>query len=137
MSTTMTTSSIRARTSSGRRALTVALAVVAALLVWAVCDPVAGVDLRVRSGNGDLAIGAVDVGLGALLVGCAGWALLGILERVRGRARTAWTSVALVVLVVSLIGPMGAVSVAACAGLLCLHVVVGLIILAGMRPTAC
>lgn len=85
------------------RALAVAGAVVAALVVWVIGEPLLGNDLIVeQSGQEprDLEAGAfVAFSLFASLLG---WALLIVLERVAAaRAAVIWTAVALVVLALS------------------------------------
>ncbi|WP_248958257.1 DUF6069 family protein [Sphaerisporangium perillae] len=121
------------------RALAVAGAAVAGLAVWAVADPVAGVDLAVRL-NGTA--GAVDrvgpaaVVITSVLAGLAGWALLALLERLTRRGTSTWTVVALVVLVLSLAGPLASgVTAAAKIALLCMHLAVGAVLI-GVLPAA-
>ncbi|MBG6065644.1 DUF6069 family protein [Micromonospora ureilytica] len=87
-----------------RRALGVAAAVVACLVIWAI-GAVAGVDYTVESpGQPATVIGAgaiVTVALGAALLG---WAALALLERFATRvARPVWISVAIVVTVLSFV----------------------------------
>lgn len=89
------------------RAITVAAATAGALLIWAVNDPWAGVDLAVHQGTGIRRIGPTAVAVAALLAGLAAWTLLGLLERtVRHPART-FRIIALTVLLLSLAGPLG------------------------------
>lgn len=89
----------------------------AAVLAWLVAVPIVGIDLLVRPGGG----AAQQVGLGSvvtvsLLASLLGWGLLALLERlVRRRALTAWTVVAVVVLMLSLTGPLTAAANAAVA----------------------
>lgn len=120
-----------------RRAGVVLTAVVAAVAAWCVFDLLLGVDLAVESGASVSAVGLADVALTALLVGCAGWGLLGLIERRRGSSRRPWTIVAVTVFALSLLGPLAAASPGAGVGLLCLHFVVGLTIVFGLRRTAC
>ncbi|MEU4531969.1 DUF6069 family protein [Micromonospora ureilytica] len=85
-----------------RRALGVAAAVVACLVIWAI-GALAGVDYTVESpGRPATVIGAgaiVTVALGAALLG---WAALALLERFATRvARPVWISIAIVVTVLS------------------------------------
>jgi Family of unknown function (DUF6069) len=117
MSTTTTTSVAgpqRAAAGPVRRsrALTVAVAAAAGLAGWAVAAPLAGAHLAVRQSPGAAAaqVGPVTVLIVSLLAGAAGWALLAALERLTQRARTArtaWTATALVILALSLAGPLG------------------------------
>ena len=138
----MTTTTTRNRRSTiGRirqRVLTVAAAVVAAVLAWLIAVPIVGIDLVVRPGGG----AAQQVGLGSvvavsLLASLLGWGLLALLERlVSRRALTAWTVVAVVVLMLSLSGPLTAATNAAVAiALVLMHLVVGAVLIMGMRRT--
>ncbi len=87
----------RARATSIRyRLLAVALAVVAALVVWIVAS-LAGAQLEVTSPLvGTLTINAPLVIVSALPLVVAAWGLLAVLERFTSRARTIWTIVAVV-----------------------------------------
>ena len=138
----MTTTTTRNRRSTiGRirqRVLTVAAAVVAAVLAWLIAVPIVGIDLVVRPGGGS----AQQVGLGSvvavsLLASLLGWGLLALLERlVSRRALTAWTVVAVVVLMLSLSGPLTAATNAAVAiALVLMHLVVGAVLIMGLRRT--
>ena len=138
----MTTTTTRNRRSTiGRirqRVLTVAAAVVAAVLAWLIAVPIVGIDLVVRPGGG----AAQQVGLGSvvavsLLASLLGWGLLALLERLASRrALTAWTVVAVVVLMLSLSGPLTAATNAAVAiALGLMHLVVGAVLIMGLRRT--
>ncbi|BCJ35369.1 hypothetical protein Athai_28720 [Actinocatenispora thailandica] len=116
------------------RALTVAAAVVAAVLGWALCGPVAGIDLTVTVGAGRQRVGAGAVVVATLVVGLAGWGLRALLDRLTARARTVWTVLAGIVLLLSLSGPVGsAADGGAVAALVGLHLLVGLVLLVGLR----
>jgi hypothetical protein len=118
-----------------RRLLTIGLAALAGLTTWFLLTQTAGVNLIVHSGGSETRVGAGAVILVAVVVGLAGWGLLALLERVAGRARPIWTVIAAAVLALSLLGPLGGVSSGAVLGLLCLHLVVGLVLVAGLpRP---
>ncbi len=123
------------------RALTVAAAAAAGLAGWAVAGPLAGVHLAVRQSPGSAAtpVGAGTVLVVSLLTGAMAWALLALLERwTRGArtARTAWTSTAAVSLAVSLAGPLGSgIGGGAKAALASLHLVVGAVLIIGLRRT--
>ncbi|NUW33093.1 hypothetical protein HTZ77_16870 [Nonomuraea sp. SMC257] len=113
-----------------KRALTVIGTAAAALAVWALAVPVAGVTLTVRTGGGTQTVEAVPVVVVSLLAGLAGWALLALLERRAARPRRSWTITALVVCVLSLAGPLtSAVGAAATLVLLALHLVVGAVLI--------
>ncbi|ADL46817.1 DUF6069 family protein [Micromonospora aurantiaca] len=119
------------------RLLTVFAATAAALLGWVVAVPIAGVELIARSGSTDQRVTPVAVVVSTLLAGLAGWALLALLERLTARARTVWTVVAGLVLLVSLLGPLGGgVGGAATLTLVALHLVAGAVLITGLRRTA-
>ncbi|MPZ95921.1 MAG: hypothetical protein GEU96_13690 [Propionibacteriales bacterium] len=92
------------------RLVAVAGAVAAALAVWVVADPIAGVDLRAPAGSGGQThdVNAVTVIIPSLVGALAGWGLLALLERWTSRARRIWVTVAVVALVLSLGAPLSA-----------------------------
>ncbi|WP_426512613.1 DUF6069 family protein [Dactylosporangium sp. McL0621] len=115
-------------TTSLPRAGVVGAAVVAAEAVFLLVHA-AGADLSVP-GQGP--VGAVAVGVTAALAGLLGWALLAVLERTTRRGRTIWVVTAAAVLLLSLLGPLGAATAGAVAGLAALHLTVGAVLLAGL-----
>ncbi|MFI6743052.1 DUF6069 family protein [Nonomuraea sp. NPDC050451] len=120
-------------TSLRRLLLTAIGAPAAALAVWALAVPLAGTALTVRTGGGTQTVGPVSVVVASLVAGLAGWALLAVLERRAARPGRSWTITALVVLVLSLSGPLGsAVGAAATLVLILLHLVVGAVLVAGL-----
>ena len=119
------------------RLLTVLAATVATLLGWVVAVPLAGVALVARSGDGEQRVTPLAVTVSTLLAGLAGWALLALLERFTGRARTVWTAVAALVLLLSLLGPLGGgAGGPATVTLVVLHLVAGAVLVPGLRRTA-
>ena len=63
--------------------------------------------------------------------------MLALLERFATRARAVWTAVAAGTLLLSmLVGPTAGVTTAAKAGLAALHLVVGAVVIGGMRRSA-
>ena len=104
------------------RSLVVVGTALAAFAVWALEDPIAGVDLAVRSGGSVQHVGAGGVIGAAVLAGLLGWALLALLERRAKRPGRTWAIIASSVFVVSLAGPAGGVDTAAKLGLTALHV---------------
>lgn len=58
-------------------------------------------------GDDDQTIGFVPVILVTLIVGLVAWGLLALLERMTGNAKTIWTAIAVVVFLLSLLGPLG------------------------------
>ena len=116
--------------------MTVAAAVSAAVIVWLVAVPIAGLDLLVRPGGNatqHVRLGSVVVvSLLAALLGCG---LLALLERlIPARARTAWTVVAAVVLLLSLAGPLtGGTTPAVTVTLSLMHLAMGAALIIGLR----
>ena len=104
----------------------------AAAVVW-VCATAAGVDVAVRSGSSTRDVGLVSVVVTAVVVAAAGAGLLRVLERRTPGARRVWTRVAMAVWVVSLAGPAGARTVPAGLTLAALHLVVGAVVIVGLR----
>ncbi|MEO3801627.1 DUF6069 family protein [Nonomuraea sp. B1E8] len=118
---------------SVRRLLTALGASAAALAAWVLAVPVAGTALTVRMGGGIQQVGPAAVVVASLAAGLAGWALLAVLERFAARAGRLWKVVALVVLALSLLGPLGsAVGTASTLVLLLLHLIVGAVLVPGL-----
>ena len=117
-------------------------AVGAALGGWLVAGPLLGIDLAVQPAGGGAQGVTRTVGVGAvvaasLTAALLGWALLELLERWTTRARTVWTAVAAVVLLLSLAGPLtGALSTSVAVALAAVHLVVGAVLIVGLRRTA-
>lgn len=130
----METKAVEARTGGRwkRRLLVVVGAVVAAAVAYLIINAVVG-DLSAPSMNGqegtDITIGAVI--MVSALASLLGWGLLALLERFSGKGRLIWTIVALVVLVLSLGGPLGGTDVTTGnrIGLLLLHIVVAAVLI--------
>ncbi len=104
----------------------------AAAVVW-VGATVVGVDVAVRSGSSTRDVGLVSVVVTAVVVAVAGAGLLRVLERRTPGARRVWTGVAMAVWVVSLAGPASALTVPAGLTLAALHLVVGAVVIVGLR----
>jgi Family of unknown function (DUF6069) len=103
---------------------------VAALAVWLVAVPLAGVDLQVRTSGTTQDVGPVSVVASALLATVAGLGCLAILRRITKRPARAWTIVASAVLVLSLAGPLGqAVGTGATAILVAMHLAVAAVLI--------
>ncbi|MCD0447361.1 DUF6069 family protein [Glycomyces sp. A-F 0318] len=115
-----------------RRLLVVIAASAAALALWALAVPLAGVDLAALQGGSERAVGPVAVAAAGLLTGLAGWALLAVLERFTDKAGRIWTVAAAAVLLLSLLGTLGAVSTAAMLVLMGMHAVVGAVLIPGL-----
>lgn len=113
---------------------TVLAAQAAAGIVYAVAVPLGGVDLTARSGG---TTRTVDLGtvLGVTLLAgvvAVGWMIA--LRHLTGRPDRNWAVSAGVVLVVSLLGPASATSVAAGLTLACMHIAVGGVLALGSLP---
>lgn len=109
----------------------------AALAVWVIAAPLAGLDLGVRTGDTPQTVGAGPIIGVRLLASLLGWALLALLEKRTARARRIWTVIAVIVLVLSLGGPLsdgvtGAIKVT----LALLHGAVAAVLVPGLRRTS-
>jgi len=122
-------------TPTARRRHAVLGATLGAVVSWSVSHYVGGVDLVVGSGANARTVGVFSVLLVSLLAGAAALGLATVLSRRAGRPRRTWTVVAGLVLALSLLGPLGATSVTVALALLALHLVVGLGLILGIRPT--
>ena len=118
------------------RWLTVLTAMAAATALGGLLDPVLGVDLAVQQGDDVVRVENLAITLSSLAAGLLGWGLLELLERRSSRARRTWTVWAAVVFAVSLLGPLGAETAGAAAGLVSLHALVAGILVVGLRRTA-
>jgi hypothetical protein len=120
------------------RALIVVGAVAAALAAWALAGPLAGIDLAVGP-DGEQTVEAGAVIAGSLVSGLMAWALLAVLERTMRRPVRAWVITAIVALLLSLSGPLGAADTASKLALIGLHLVVASVLIPGLarsRPAA-
>jgi len=109
----------------------VVTAVVAGALVFLV-GTLAGVDPQVRSGSGTLEVTIGMVVATSLTVALAGWGVRALLLRRRSGGRGAWLTLGGAVLLVSLLGPLGAANAGAMLLLVVEHLVVGGVILLGL-----
>ena len=110
-------------------------AVGAGLFGWAVAGPLAGADfiIRLSPSTSPRHIGPTDIAVAALLAGLAAWLFLALLEWWTPKARPVWTVSALLVLAISLIGPFDARSTGTVIALICLHLLVGGVLIGGLR----
>jgi hypothetical protein len=132
--TTMTNeTSQRTRVGWPRIAGTAAIAAVAATAVWLLWTAAGGVELEVKSGTGSQQIGIGSVIVSSLLIALAGGALLRWWQGRSERGTRRWTMLAVGIAVLSLITPTSALTVAAGLGLTSLHVVVAVVVVAGLR----
>ncbi|MEV8376261.1 DUF6069 family protein [Kribbella sp. NPDC056861] len=112
-----------------------ALTTVAALIWWTVLTQAFDVDLTAEQG-GTIHIGAVSVLIASLAMSLGGWALLAILERNTTAARKAWTITALICCTLSLGSPLtSGIGTGAKLGLASLHLLVGTVVILGLRRT--
>ncbi|KAB1927978.1 hypothetical protein F8271_29240 [Micromonospora sp. ALFpr18c] len=122
----------RART----RAIAIVAAVVGAVVVWLIAKA-AGAELKVDQGSGPQDVSVFAVVLTAVFAGLFGWALLALLEKFTARAKAIWTTVAVVVLLISLVLPL---LVDATTGtkvaLVLMHLTVGAIVIQLFRKDA-
>ncbi len=123
--------------STAVRVLTGVVAAAAALVIWAIAVPVLDVELRTTNPQGQsIEIGPLPIVILSIVPALLGWALIALLERFTpGRARTIWTVIAVAALVVSLV-PLTQMSAAAAVSLGSMHLVVGAVIIIGMRSTS-
>jgi hypothetical protein len=115
---------------AARRALAVAGAVAAAVLVWAVATA-AGIDLVVSFGpdGSPLEVTPAAVIAVSLLAALTGWAVLALLEGLSARADTVWRVVAVTVAALSLAGPLSATAPAGTrAALVAMHLAVAAVL---------
>lgn len=117
-----------------REAAVVVIAGVSAALVW-LAAKVAGVDLVVHSGSGSRPIGLASVIVTAIVVAGVAAGLLHVLERRTSRGLRVWTIVAMAVWVVSFAGPLSAMRLEGGLVLATLHLVVGAVVVGGLRST--
>ncbi|MBF9127955.1 hypothetical protein I0C86_02930 [Plantactinospora sp. S1510] len=123
--------------SSVRRAVTLVLAASAALVIWTVGVPIAGLDLTIGSGAAAQSVGPASVVVVPLLAGGAAWALLALLEGRLGNGRRVWRITAWTLLALSLLGPAGADAPGKVLGvLLAMHLVVGVTLIVGLAPSS-
>ncbi|PYC66691.1 hypothetical protein C7C45_23950 [Micromonospora arborensis] len=119
-----------------RRAAVAAGAILVAVAEFAILHSAAGVALAANSGNSTRQITVVAVVVATAVAALAGCALLAVLERLTSRARVWWTSVAVTVLLLSLlVGPPSGIGGGAKAILTLLHLSVGVVLILGLpRP---
>lgn len=108
-------------------------AAVAATVVWLLWTQVGDVELEVKSGAGTQQVGLVSVIVSSMVVTLVGGVLLRWWERRSEQGRRRWTILAVGVAVISMITPTSALTLAAGLGLASLHVVVAVVVIAGLR----
>jgi Family of unknown function (DUF6069) len=124
------------------RVLAVIAAVLAALAVWLVTDPLLGVDLAAPTRPGSEELVSITPALVAgtsLITALAGWGLLALLERFTARPRPIWTRIAVLVGLLSLAGPLSTIAsttVANGLSLALMHLAVAAALIPGLAATA-
>jgi hypothetical protein len=114
------------------RVITVAAGAAGALLLWAVNDPWAGIDLAVRQGDTTQHVSPVAVVVTALIAGLAAWTLLALLERTVRRPVLPYWIIASIVLILSLPGHWAAGSTSSRLVLVGMHLTVGAALIGGL-----
>lgn len=112
--------------------VTVAAAVICALLTWTLATRLGGVVLEVRDASGSRPVDAFAVVAVATLAGLLGVVSLRVLERLTSRALPIWLSIAILAALISLLGPLAATTAAAAGTLLTLHGVVAAVVIVGL-----
>jgi hypothetical protein len=114
----------------------VGVTVVAALAGWAVLSPLAGINLQAKQGA-TIHVNGGSVFFASTAMAFVGWGLLALLERWTLNARKVWTVVAVITCLTSLGSPLlGGIGTGAKLGLASLHLVVGTVVIMGLRRTA-
>lgn len=114
------------------RVIAVLGALAAALAVWIVAHLVGGIPLEVRlTPNGPVQeVGVISVIVVCLVAGAVAVLLVAALERLTRHPRRDWAVIAIVVLALSLAGPLGSAATAeAGVSLLCMHLAVGAVLI--------
>jgi Family of unknown function (DUF6069) len=140
---TSTPAPMRATTMHRRRnarLLAVAAAVLAAAAVWLVAELGFGAELRSPAFGAQRSrdVELVNVIVAGAAASLAGWALLAVLERFTARARSAWTVIAVLAMLVWLGGPLSGTGITGAnrAWLALMHVVVGAVLIPLLARTS-
>ncbi|WP_433004670.1 DUF6069 family protein [Kribbella sp. CA-294648] len=137
MTTTSSTTTNPVRVAGRSRLAVVGVTALAAIAWWAVLAKAFGIELQAEQRSTTIQVGLVAVLFAAVAMAFAGWALLAILERKTIAARKVWTIVAVIACVLSLGSPLvGGIGTGAKLGLASLHLVVGAVVILGLRRTA-
>jgi low temperature requirement protein LtrA len=126
-----------APTAGPSRAFILIGAMAAPMLVWLVAVPVLGVQLSVDTGGGHYDVGPVGVLIASLVVALLGVGLVEVLRRRTPNARRVFVIVSLVVLAVSLTGPLGSgTDAAARSALAVMHLAVAAVVIPALARRA-
>jgi hypothetical protein len=119
------------------RATAIVAAIVVNVVILGVGRVVNGEFPAATVGSEDQTIGFAPVIVVTALAGLVAWGLLALLERMTSRAPAIWTAIAVGVLVLSLLGPLGSgVNASSKIVLACLHVGAAATIVPLMRRSA-
>lgn len=124
-----------------RRLAAVVGAIIAAVLVWIIAHVAAGVALSqpaFSAAQKPQTLGVPFVIATAAIASLLAWGLLALIERWAGRPRAVWTTIAVIVLLVSFSMPLSGhgVTMANRVSLLLMHIAVGLALIPAMAATA-
>ncbi len=135
MTTTLEPAALTVARPARTRAMAVLGAAIAAVAIWAIAVPLLGVHLLVRFGASAPQSVGIDYVIGASVIGSlVGWGLLALLERSTARARSIWTSGAIVAVLVSVALPLSfGVSTSTKITLALMHVAVAAVVIPAMR----
>jgi len=113
----------------------VAAAAAAALAVWCVAVPLTGATLAVAGSRGTTTIGPAAVAGTAVVAALLAWPVRAVLARSgHGPHVLVWRLTCAVVLLLSLVGPLGATTAAGSCALVAMHVAVGAVVVVGLDP---
>jgi hypothetical protein len=110
------------------------VAMLAASVVWT-CARIAGMHLEVHSGSGTREVTLVPVIVTPMLATILAVSLLRLLERRTTQGLRTWTMIALGVWALSFLGPLSATRPATGLVLAALHLLVGAVVIVGLRRT--
>lgn len=127
----------------GSRALGVAAAIAAALILWLIAHPLLGVDMKITLSGGTqtMHIGWLSVLIFSGASSLVAWGLVAMLERFTPDARAIWTKIAAVTLLLSFAGPLfgaGSANAGTKGALILMHLAVAAVlipVLASTSPT--
>lgn len=117
-----------------RRAATILVAVLVAIIDWVVCSRLIGLQLMVDQGTGPILVSPIQIVAAPIVSGLTGWGLLAILERISPqRGARSWMIIAIVIAVLSCWSPLTmALSVSTAIALASMHLLVGATLIIGM-----
>lgn len=118
------------------RVVVIAAAAAGAAVTWLVARTSIGDPLTVSFNGTQQNVNVVSAILVATLAGALGWVLLAVLDRRVTKSQQLWTAIASVVLLLSLSGPISAdATTGTKIALVAMHLVVGVVLIAGLRRT--